>query len=94
MRGTDDKVVLITGVSGGIGRAVALDLGRAGATAVLGARRLDRVRSTVAEIEAAGGTARARELDVTSRDEVAAFAAAAIAAVDDEEPTWEDAAWY
>ena len=77
MPGTEEKVVLITGASSGIGEAIAKELGRAGATVVLGARRLGRMEETVREIEAAGGTARARELDVTDREGVKAFADAA-----------------
>lgn len=71
------KVVLVTGSSSGIGEAVATELGEAGATVVLGARRLERLETTVKEIEAAGGTARARMLDVTDREGFAAFVAAA-----------------
>ena len=77
MQGTDGEVVAITGASSGIGEAVAVELGKAGATVVLGARRLDRLRATVEAIEAEGGTARARELDVTDREDFGAFVAAA-----------------
>lgn len=77
MPGVDEKVVVITGASSGIGEAVATDLGRAGATVVLGARRLDRLQATVAKIESAGGTARTRKLDVTVGKDVEAFVAAA-----------------
>lgn len=72
-----NKVVLITGASSGIGEATARELAAAGARVVLGARRTDRLVKLVAEIEAAGGVARARTLDVTSRDDFAAFVAAA-----------------
>ena len=61
-----EKVVLITGASSGIGEAIATDLGKAGAKVVLGARRSERLEATVRKIEAAGGTARAHPLDVTS----------------------------
>jgi len=77
MQGTDGKVVAITGASSGIGEAVAVELSKAGATVVLGARRLDRLRATAEAIEAEGGTARARELDVTDRKDFEAFVAAA-----------------
>jgi NADP-dependent 3-hydroxy acid dehydrogenase YdfG len=60
-----DKVVIITGASSGIGEATAKLLASRGARVVLGARRDDRLRRIVAEIEKAGGQAAARELDVT-----------------------------
>jgi NADP-dependent 3-hydroxy acid dehydrogenase YdfG len=77
MTETRNKVVLVTGASSGIGAAIAQDLGRAGATVVMGARRTDRLEALAAEIAAAGGTARARALDVTDRQAMLDFAAAA-----------------
>src|SRR5438105_9855742 len=62
-----DKVVVITGASSGIGEATARLLARKGAKVVLGARRDDRLKQIVAEIEAEGGQAAFRELDVTSQ---------------------------
>ncbi|GAA4987998.1 NADP-dependent 3-hydroxy acid dehydrogenase YdfG [Nonomuraea thailandensis] len=73
----ESKVVLITGASSGIGRATALRLAREGHHVVLGARREDRLAETAAAIEAAGGKADVRRLDVTDRADVAAFADAA-----------------
>ena len=69
----NEKVVLITGASSGIGEAVATELGRGGAKIVLGARRLERLETIVQEIEEAGGTARAYRLDVSIQDEFEAF---------------------
>ncbi|WP_017586256.1 SDR family oxidoreductase [Nocardiopsis ganjiahuensis] len=68
-----DKIVLITGASSGIGEATALHLAERGCTVVLGARRLDRLKSLVERIDAAGGRARARSLDVTDAGDVRAF---------------------
>lgn len=73
-----DKVILITGASSGIGEGIARELGGAGATVLLGARRLDRTQAIADEIARAGGTAMAMELDVTDRGSMAAFAAAAV----------------
>lgn len=72
-----DKVVLITGASSGIGAGVALELGGAGAKLMLGARRMDRLQTVAAEIEASGGVALTHALDVTDRGSVRAFADAA-----------------
>jgi NADP-dependent 3-hydroxy acid dehydrogenase YdfG len=77
MTRTLDKIVLITGASSGIGVGIAREVAEAGATVVLGARRTDRLEALADEIRAAGGKAMARRLDVTDRDDVAAFAEAA-----------------
>ncbi|WIW90304.1 SDR family oxidoreductase (plasmid) [Sphingobium sp. V4] len=74
MQNLEGKVVLITGASSGIGEATARTLAEAGATVVLGARRVERLEKLVQEIEAAGGKAMAKAMDVTSQAEVAAFA--------------------
>jgi len=73
MSGIQGKVIAITGASSGIGEAAARELARRGAKVVLGARRTDRLEKLVAEIEAAGGTARQRALDVTRLDDAQAF---------------------
>ncbi|MBB4220028.1 SDR family oxidoreductase [Variovorax guangxiensis] len=69
-----EKVVLITGASSGIGEATARLLARRGAKVVLGARRTDRLASLAAEITATGGTASFQRLDVTHRPDMEAFA--------------------
>ena len=71
------KIVLITGASSGIGEATARRLAADGHHVVLGARRVDRLRTLVDELNAAGGSAEADELDVTSLDSVRAFVEAA-----------------
>lgn len=61
----DGPIVLITGASRGIGRALALTLGGAGATVVVNYKtNADLAGRTVAELEAAGGRGLAVQADV------------------------------
>lgn len=59
------KTAIVTGATSGIGRAIAVELARAGANLVLLARREDRLRQLVAEIAAIGREAEAVPGDVT-----------------------------
>ena len=68
--GIENKVVVITGASSGLGEAAARHLAAHGATVVLGARRADRIEALAAELTAAGHKARAVVTDVTDRDQV------------------------
>jgi 3-oxoacyl-[acyl-carrier protein] reductase len=72
------KVALITGASQGIGRAIAMDLAKHGAAVALAARSLDKLESVAAEIAAAGGTAKAFALDVSSEDSIKSCAKAVL----------------
>jgi NAD(P)-dependent dehydrogenase (short-subunit alcohol dehydrogenase family) len=72
----DGQRALVTGASKGIGRAGAVALAAAGAEVVLAARSLSEMEATVAELAAAGLTAKARALDVTDRAAVRALVAA------------------
>lgn len=74
------KVVLITGASSGIGEATARMLAAQGHRVYAGARRTDRLERLVQEIQAKGGTAAFRALDVTSAEDMQAFVRAAEAA--------------
>ena len=74
MSAIQEKVVLITGASSGIGEATARLLARRGASVVLGARRTDKLETLAAEINATGGSASFQHLDVTHRPSMEAFA--------------------
>jgi len=66
----DGKVVLVTGASRGIGRAIARQVAVEGGLALLGARDEAKLAEAVAEIEALGGRAEALRLDVASRPSI------------------------
>jgi NAD(P)-dependent dehydrogenase (short-subunit alcohol dehydrogenase family) len=61
-------VVVITGASSGIGRAVALRVAAAGATTVLVSRGREKLDAVSAEIEAAGGSAAVYPTDLSDVD--------------------------
>lgn len=65
-----NKVSLVTGAAGGIGKACALALGKAGAGVAVADIRLVQAQQTAAEIIAEGGRALAVEMDVSSEDDV------------------------
>jgi len=73
------KVALVTGASRGIGRAIAVRLGRDGASVVVNyAGNHEAARETVAAIEAAGGPAVAVQGDVGKVSDIERIFAAAI----------------
>ena len=69
------RVALVTGASSGLGAQFARTLARAGAGVVLAARRVERLKSLRAEIEADGGDAHVVALDVTDIDSIKAAVA-------------------
>ncbi len=81
----DDRVAIVTGAGGGIGRAYALELARRGAKLVVndlgssrdGSGHSDAARAVVAEIEALGGEAIADGGNVTNSAAMVAMADAA-----------------
>jgi len=76
------KVILVTGASSGIGEATTHLLAAQGHHLVVGARRTERLAALADQIQASGGSVRYRALDVTSLEDVNAFAEFAIDAFD------------
>lgn len=60
-----DKVVIVTGASSGIGEATARLLASNGARVVLGARREAQLKRLAADSQSAGGQAVYQVMDVT-----------------------------
>ena len=76
-QGIENKVVVITGASSGLGEASARLLTQQGAKVVLGARRLDRLKALAAELGLGDGAA--VETDVTDVAQVKALVDRAVA---------------
>jgi NAD(P)-dependent dehydrogenase (short-subunit alcohol dehydrogenase family) len=69
------RVALVTGASSGLGLQFAKTLANAGAAVVLAGRRVERLKTLRAEIEAAGGDAHVVRLDVTDHTSIKAAVA-------------------
>jgi len=67
----DGKVVMVTGGGTGLGRAIATEFGRLGASVAIGSRNPEHRSEGVAAVEAAGGRGLGVELDIREPDEVA-----------------------
>lgn len=65
-----DSVVVITGSSSGIGRAVAMEVARARGTVVLASRQAEELAALAEQCRRHGATALAVPTDVSQRDEV------------------------
>ena len=75
MKGQPSEVVVITGASAGVGRAVAREFARRGARLGLIARGTDGLESATREAEQLGGRAIPLALDVAAADQVELAAA-------------------
>ena len=65
-----NKVVIVTGASSGIGKAAAIEFGKEGAKVVLSARRLAECEKSAEAVRAAGGEAIAVQVDVTQPSDI------------------------
>jgi 3-oxoacyl-[acyl-carrier protein] reductase len=79
MENLEGKTAFVSGASQGIGRACALTLAKMGARLALAARNEEKLEAVVAEINAAGGQAKAFVMDVSNEASILATAKAAIA---------------
>ena len=78
----ENKVVIITGASSGLGEAAARMLAKRGAKLMLAARREDRLKALAADIERSGASVAYQLTDVTDRAQLDALANATIKAFD------------
>lgn len=76
----ENKVVLVTGGSSGIGRAIAMICAHRGANVVIAARGAERGTAVAREIEAGGGTAMFVAADVSQPSEVRTLVGKTVAA--------------
>jgi len=74
----EGKIAVITGASSGLGEATAKLLSAEGASVVLGARRVDRLKSLADDITGRSGKALAVTTDVTNCDQVKRLVNAAV----------------
>jgi NAD(P)-dependent dehydrogenase (short-subunit alcohol dehydrogenase family) len=74
----DGKIVVITGASKGLGRAMALGFAEAGAAVVVSSRKLDQCEAVAEEIRAAGGSALAIACHVGDWDQCEALIASVV----------------
>ncbi|WP_457793824.1 SDR family oxidoreductase [Acinetobacter baumannii] len=80
MNNIENKVVVITGPSSGLGEATARLLAKKGAKVALGARRTEKLEAIVHDIRAEGGQAEFIGMDITKPQEVQALIEKALSA--------------
>jgi len=73
-----DKVVIVTGASSGIGKATAIEFGKEGARVTVSARHFAACEETAEAVKAAGGDAMAIQVDVTEDEDVSRMVAKTI----------------
>lgn len=80
MNNIENKVVVITGASSGLGEATARLLAKKGAKVALGARRTEKLEAIVHDIRTEGGQAEFIGMDITKPQEVQALIEKALSA--------------
>lgn len=80
MNNIENKVIVITGASSGLGEATARLLAKKGAKVVIGARRTEKLEVIVHDIRAEGGQAEFIGMDITKPQEVQALIEKALSA--------------
>lgn len=83
MKNFKDKVAVITGGAGGVGRAIALDLAKEGAKLVIADIEAEAIEKTVADIKALGAEAIGLHADVTKVESMKQAQADAVEAFGD-----------
>jgi NAD(P)-dependent dehydrogenase (short-subunit alcohol dehydrogenase family) len=74
----EDRVAIVTGAGQGIGRAIAVELAKAGAHVVASGRRLELVEAVAGEVRALGRRSLARSCDVRDAAQVERMVAATV----------------
>ncbi len=74
----EDRVVVVTGASSGIGRETAIAFAKEGAKTVLVSRSLDKLNKVAEQIDKTGGSSFVVPTDVSSREEVSSMARAVV----------------
>jgi len=74
----EGRTAIVTGSGRGIGRALALEFARQGASVVCCARTEDEINETVDHVRKDGGTALAIKADITERDQIGKVVGAAL----------------
>ncbi|PZD96514.1 oxidoreductase [Paenibacillus sambharensis] len=78
MKAIQEKTVIITGASSGIGEATARELARGGANVIIGARRLGKLEALASSLQAEGASVAVHQLDVTELSQMQAVVKFAI----------------
>ncbi len=76
----DGQTALVTGGSRGIGRAIALQMAKAGASVIINGRKAAPCEAVVTEIRTAGGEAKALPFNISKPEDATALAHASVQA--------------